>query len=220
MMQFMQDYRVHLKHQDGTFEKIPYFCLPANELTDVIAPSCYSCFDYPNAGADLVVGYMGTPYNSSTPMTQHLQYLTVRNERGRAMLNAVQQQSNNNNNNTMEILPPISKGSRGPFVMQTVLADDEAKMGNAPTGAPRWIGEILATILTKIGPSGLEFARYSLDYHVIRNYIHVVRHWGVERAERHIPEYAKRIVKKYDERNGGVIAKRAAMPAAFPGTKK
>ena len=44
---------MHLKHLDGSTEKVPYFCLPANELNDVIAPSCYSCFDYPNALADL-----------------------------------------------------------------------------------------------------------------------------------------------------------------------
>lgn len=49
-----QDYRVHLKHMDGSFEKIPYFCLPSNDLNDVIAPSCYSCFDYVNGLADLV----------------------------------------------------------------------------------------------------------------------------------------------------------------------
>ena len=50
----LQDYRVHIKHTDGHFEHVPYFSLPANDLTDVIAPSCYSCFDYPNALADLV----------------------------------------------------------------------------------------------------------------------------------------------------------------------
>ena len=53
--EFMQDYKVHIKHTDGRYEQIPYFCLPAKELNDVIAPSCYSCFDYPNALADLVV---------------------------------------------------------------------------------------------------------------------------------------------------------------------
>ncbi|WRX21818.1 Coenzyme F420 hydrogenase/dehydrogenase beta subunit [Theobroma cacao] len=47
--EFMQDYKVHLKHLDGHIEEVPYFCLPANELVDVIAPSCYSCFDYTNA---------------------------------------------------------------------------------------------------------------------------------------------------------------------------
>ena len=51
---WLQDYRVHIKHTDGHFEHVPYFSLPANDLTDVIAPSCYSCFDYPNALADLV----------------------------------------------------------------------------------------------------------------------------------------------------------------------
>ena len=45
---------MHLKHQNGSFEKVPYFSLPANDLTEVIAPSCYACFDYPNALADLV----------------------------------------------------------------------------------------------------------------------------------------------------------------------
>ena len=51
---WLQDYRVHIKHTDGRFEYVPYFCLPANELTDVIAPSCYACFDYTNGLADLV----------------------------------------------------------------------------------------------------------------------------------------------------------------------
>lgn len=45
---------MHIKHTDGHFEHVPYFSLPANDLTEVIAPSCYSCFDYPNALADLV----------------------------------------------------------------------------------------------------------------------------------------------------------------------
>ena len=50
----LQDYRVHIKHTDGRFEKIPYFSLPANDLNEVIAPSCYSCFDYVNGLADMV----------------------------------------------------------------------------------------------------------------------------------------------------------------------
>ncbi|KAK9168927.1 hypothetical protein Syun_001067 [Stephania yunnanensis] len=32
---------VHLKHSDGHIKEVPYFCLPTNELVDVIAPSCY-----------------------------------------------------------------------------------------------------------------------------------------------------------------------------------
>lgn len=70
---------MHIKHTDGHFEYIPYFCLPANDLNDVIAPSCYSCFDYTNALADLVVGYMGVPWQH-VDMTRHMQYVTVRSQ--------------------------------------------------------------------------------------------------------------------------------------------
>ncbi|XP_066331197.1 7-hydroxymethyl chlorophyll a reductase, chloroplastic-like isoform X2 [Miscanthus floridulus] len=190
--EFMQDYKVHLKHLDGHIEEVPYFCLPANDLVDVIAPSCYSCFDYTNGLADLVVGYMGVPKYSGVSMTQHPQYITVRNDRGREMLSLV--------DGLLESTPTISSGSRQPFVMETVKADDAAKLGKGPSKpAPRFVGDILAFLLNLVGPKGLEFARYSLDYHTIRNYLHVRRAWGKQRAEQHIPGYAKKIVEAYDK---------------------
>ncbi|KAL3133577.1 hypothetical protein ABBQ38_007424 [Trebouxia sp. C0009 RCD-2024] len=188
--EFMQDYRVHIKHTDGHFEHVPYFSLPANDLTDVIAPSCYSCFDYPNALADLVVGYMGVPYYN-TDMTRHPQYITVRNDRGQEMLDVVK--------NRLEIIPTMSSGDRKPFVLQTVISDDEGKMGKAPDPAPRWVGNIIAKLLTSIGPKGLEFGRYSIDYHYIRNYIYVNRHWKPNRAKQHIPKFALKLVDMYNK---------------------
>ncbi|XP_073279112.1 7-hydroxymethyl chlorophyll a reductase, chloroplastic isoform X2 [Primulina huaijiensis] len=194
--EFMQDYKVHLKHLDGHIEEVPYFCLPANELTDVIAPSCYSCFDYTNALADLVVGYMGVPKFSGLSMTQHPQYVTVRNERGKEMLSLVK--------DLLEITPTVSRGERQPFVMETVKADDNAKLGKGPTQpAPKFVGDIIAFILNLIGPKGLEFARYSLDYHTIRNYLHVNRAWGKQRADKHMPSYAKKLVAMYNQ-NGEI----------------
>ncbi|KAL4190708.1 hypothetical protein AMTRI_Chr07g26120 [Amborella trichopoda] len=191
--EFMQDYKVHLKHLDGHIEEVPYFCLPANDLVDVIAPSCYSCFDYTNALADLVVGYMGVPKYAGVTMTQHPQYITVRNERGREMLNLIM--------HLLEVSPTISTGNRHPYVMETVKTDDRAKIGkNASPPAPKFIGNLIAFFLNMIGPKGLEFARYSLDYHTIRNYLHVYRTWGKERANRHTPSYAKKIVNKYNEK--------------------
>ncbi|RWR96075.1 7-hydroxymethyl chlorophyll a reductase, chloroplastic isoform X1 [Cinnamomum micranthum f. kanehirae] len=227
--EFMQDYKVHLKHLDGHIEEVPYFCLPANELVDVIAPSCYSCFDYTNALADLVVGYMGVPKYAGVSMTEHPQYITVRNERGREMLSLVE--------HLLEITPTISSGNRRPYVMETVKADDQAKLGegiaiaNDPilakrkwllnsdyiskpsegfiTGkgpsepAPKFVGNLIAFLLNLIGPKGLEFARYSLDYHTLRNYLHVQRSWGKLRADQHMPSYAKKIVEMYNE-NGEI----------------
>lgn len=67
-----QDYRVHIKHTDGSFEYIPYFCLPANDLTDVIAPSCYSCFDYTNGLADLVRPFPAALHTGSSLCLGHM----------------------------------------------------------------------------------------------------------------------------------------------------
>ncbi|CAK0787353.1 hypothetical protein CVIRNUC_010573 [Coccomyxa viridis] len=198
--EFMQDYRVHIKHTDGSFEYIPYFCLPANELNDVIAPSCYSCFDYPNALADLVVGYMGVDYRGRD-MTSHPQYITVRNERGQRMLDTVKSH--------LQVLPTMQAGDRRPFVLQTVIADDEAKLGKAPKPLPKPVGNVLAKVLTWLGPKGLEFGRYSTDYHYIRNYIYVNRHMGAKRAARHVPEFAKRLVAMNNQK--GEIDARLAL---------
>lgn len=43
-----------------------------------------------------------------------------------------------------------------------------AKLGKAPDPAPRWLGNALAWVLGLVGPKGLEFAKYSVDYHYIR----------------------------------------------------
>ncbi|GAX72952.1 hypothetical protein CEUSTIGMA_g407.t1 [Chlamydomonas eustigma] len=196
--EFMQDYRVHIKHTDNSFEYIPYFCLPAKELNDVIAPSCYSCFDYPNALADLVVGYMGVPYQG-VDMTSHQQYVTVRNERGQNLLDAVKHR--------LVVSPTSSSGSRDSVVMATVLSDDEAKMGKLRDPAPLPVGNLIAWLLNLVGPKGLEFAKYSIAYHYIRNYLYVMRNWGQQRAAQHIPDFALKIVKHYDNKKGEISAR-------------
>ncbi len=315
------------------------------------------------------MGYMGVPYNGGE-MTAHPQYLTVRNGRGREMLDAVA--------GRLTLLPTQSSGSRGAFVTQTVVADDEcalrsgragcgcmpamqagstpaflpvqassvcwghvsgahriaccaqrlaaqacvslrgatsadplakgrlagvtvrarvtraraarrarAKLGRGPDPAPRWVGELLARVLLAVGPKGLEFGRYSIDYHYARNWLYVqarvcpepqrnltcglnarssgtcyrvqsFRHavsagrncaprhaqqrfalpcstcdrtrrvvacaaralltaclaaqraWGAERAAQHVPEFAKRLVARYDA--DGALTKRCALP--------
>ncbi|KAK9789191.1 hypothetical protein WJX73_001217 [Symbiochloris irregularis] len=201
--EFMQDYKVHIKHTDGFYERIPYFCLPANDLNDVIAPSCYSCFDYVNNLADMVVGYMGVPYHN-VEMTAHPQYITVRNQRGQEMLDSIGSQ--------LVKYPTMSSGKRQPFVMQTVIADDEAKQGRGPDPAPRWVGDLVAYLLLQIGPKGLEFGRYSIEYHYIRNWLYSVRHLGLEKARQRTPSFAQKIVARYNK--DGAISRRLQPHAA------
>ena len=209
--EFMADYRVHIKHStpDGVmrYETIPYFCLPADELSQgVIAPSCQACFDYTNACADLVVGYMGVPPQHGVPMTQHTQYCTVRNAAGRELLDAAAA--------SLVLSPTVSTGDRVPLVMQTVLADDAVQLGGGQKPAPRWLGEALAWVLGALGPKGLEFARYSIEYHTVRNALYTARHFPAAQAAQHVPPHAAAIVAAYD--GAGAITRRLAMRATSP----
>ncbi len=172
--EFMQDFNVHFKHEDGSTELVPFFGLNTKELKDVFAPSCLSCFDYVNSLADLVVGYMGAPFG--------WQWIVVRNQRGQEMLDMVQ--------DLLETQPVNSKGNRKEAVQQSIGAYDQALT------LPMWFAKILGVVIEKIGPKGLEYARFSIDSHFTRNYLFVKRHYP-EKLAQHVPEFAKRIVEQY-----------------------
>ncbi len=172
--EFMQDFRVHFKHEDGSTETVPFFGLKTNQLKDVFAPSCMSCFDYVNSLADLVVGYMGAPFG--------WQWIVVRNPTGQAMLDLVQDQ--------LETQPVTSKGDRHDAVQQSIPLYDKG------VTLPMWAAKLMGIAIERIGPKGLEYARFSIDSHFARNYLYVKRQHP-EKLEQHVPEYAKRIVAQY-----------------------
>ncbi len=181
--EFHVDYRVHIVHADAAAtptERIPYFSLPASKLTDVIAPSCYSCTDYANGGADCVVGYMGAPYGGdATPMRSSWQHVVVRNGRGAELVGGLAGRKGGGGGPALETRPVVSSGSRTALVKATVEADDAARRGEGPRSPmPAWLGTILARLLTAFGPRGIEFARYSVDYHALRNFLYIRRHWA------------------------------------------
>lgn len=133
----------------------------------------------------------GVPYYH-TDMTRHPQYVTVRNDRGREMMDLIRGEC--------DVTPSVSSGERKPFVMQTVISDDEATLGRGPEHpAPIPVGKALAWALEKVGPKGKEFGLYSLDYHTVRNFLYVKRNFGGEaRAAAHVPGYARRVVDEYN----------------------
>ena len=108
--EFMQDFRIHFRHSDGSTETVPFFGLDTPRLKEVFAPSCLSCFDYVNASADLVVGYMGAPYQ--------WQWVVVRNDRGQELLDLVEPELNTQ--------PVMSSGQRAQAVQQGIDAYDKA----------------------------------------------------------------------------------------------
>ncbi|MEH2430894.1 MAG: Coenzyme F420 hydrogenase/dehydrogenase, beta subunit C-terminal domain [Nostoc sp.] len=172
--EFMQDFRVHFKHEDGSSETVPFFGLKTNKLKDVFAPSCMSCFDYVNSLADLVVGYMGAPFG--------WQWIVVRNDTGKEMLDLVK--------NQLDTQPVTSKGNRKEAVQQSIPAYDKG------VTLPMWAAKLMGVVIEKIGPKGLEYARFSIDSHFTRNYLYVKRNHP-EKLEAHVPEFAKRIVGQY-----------------------
>jgi coenzyme F420 hydrogenase subunit beta len=172
--EFMQDFRVHFKHEDGSSETVPFFGLKTNQLKDVFAPSCMSCFDYVNSLADLVVGYMGAPFG--------WQWIVVRNNRGQEMLELVKDQ--------LETQPVMSQGDRRQAVQQSIPAYDRG------VTLPMWAAKLMGVVIEKIGPKGLEYARFSIDSHFTRNYLYVKRNYP-EKLHDHVPEFAQRIVEQY-----------------------
>ena len=172
--EFMQDFRIHFKHEDGSIEKVPFFGLKTNKLKDVFAPSCMSCFDYVNSLADLVVGYMGAPFG--------WQWIVVRNETGSQMLDLVREQLD-----TQEVM---SKGDRSSAVQQSIPAYDKG------VTLPMWAAKMMGVVIEQIGPKGLEYARFSIDSHFTRNYLYLKRNYP-QKLEQHVPEYAKKIVGQY-----------------------
>jgi coenzyme F420 hydrogenase subunit beta len=172
--EFMQDFRVHFKHEDGSIEMVPFFGLKTNKLKDVFAPSCMTCFDYVNSLADLVVGYMGAPFG--------WQWIVVRNDTGKEMLELVKDQLN-----TQDVM---SSGDRKQAVQNSIPAYDKG------VTLPMWAAKMMGVVIEKIGPKGLEYARFSIDSHFTRNYLYVKRNYP-EKLAAHVPEYAKKIVEQY-----------------------
>jgi len=172
--EFMQDFRIHFRHADGSTETVPFFGLDTPKLKDVFAPSCLSCFDYTNAGADLVVGYMGATFGR--------QWLTVRNPKGQELLDLVEPE--------LDLAPVTSRGRRQAAVQQGIDAYDKA------VKLPMWLAELVGCIVKRVGPQGLEYGRFSIDSHFTRNALWVQRHYP-EKAEAHIPAFAKTIISRY-----------------------
>ena len=172
--EFMQDFRVHFRHSDGSEETVPFFGLDTPRLKDVFAPSCLSCFDYTNAGADLVVGYMGAEFGR--------QWITVRNSRGQELLDLVEEE--------LDQAPVTSRGDRRQAVQQGIEAYDKALR------LPMGLAALLGFFVRRFGPAGLEYGRFSIDSHFTRNALWVRRHHP-EMVDRHIPAFARKIVSRY-----------------------
>lgn len=188
--EFMQDFTVHLRHSDGCLERMPFFCLPKELASaELLTPCCRSCFDYMNSLADITVGYLAAPLD----VEKMYQWVAVRTEKGSRLKSLIEAD--------LEILPESSDGDRTTAVQHYChqLLEQMNKTGNTPDAqSPMTLEEGLefAAYLSEIGPRGLEFARYAIETHLIRNYCFVKNSYP-NLLQPLVPDHVYFIVKNY-----------------------
>ena len=129
--------------------------LPGDVAEFAIADSCLACFDYTNSLADVVVGYMAAPMDDNG-MDQSYQTITVRNFRGEEMIQSALAAGR------IELGPDATgKGSHENFAMATVSSDNlvQLMIGGEmkDQGMPQFLGNIMASVLTSVGPKGTRY---------------------------------------------------------------
>ncbi|MEQ8494321.1 MAG: Coenzyme F420 hydrogenase/dehydrogenase, beta subunit C-terminal domain, partial [Gammaproteobacteria bacterium] len=146
-LEFRPDYHVELRYDDGRREAIPFLQLPLSDLPPDFFPlTCRTCVDYVNVLADITVGYMGGDGE---------QWVIVRNARGAALLERL--------GDEVLLSAPTSAGRRAGAV-QGFIANLRRSAGGLPVRRmPRWLRPLVARLMPRLGPRGLEFARARIE---------------------------------------------------------
>jgi coenzyme F420 hydrogenase subunit beta len=179
-LEFRADYHVELRTDDGEVREIPFLALPISKLPGDFFPlTCRTCVDYTNALADLTVGYMGG---------EGEQWLVVRNDRGEELVALL--------GDELAVAEPGSAGRRhGP--VRGFLGNVERAAGGLPLRrTPGWLRPILAVVMPRFGPRGLEFARARVEMKAIETVLHLRRE-RPRRMRRMIPAHVWRLVAPY-----------------------
>ncbi len=179
-LEFRADYHVELRFDDGRKREIPFLKLPLSQLRPDFFPlTCRTCVDYTNALADITVGYMGG---------EGEQWLLVRNERGEELLDLIR--------NEVKLSEPGSAGKRaGP--VRGFLKNVELAAGGLPLRRmPDWLRTIVAWLMPRVGPRGLEFARARVEMKAVESVLHLRREMP-SKMKWMIPAHVWRLVAPY-----------------------
>ncbi|HEX2914451.1 MAG TPA: Coenzyme F420 hydrogenase/dehydrogenase, beta subunit C-terminal domain [Chloroflexia bacterium] len=178
-LEFMPDYRVWLRHEDGHTEKVSYFALPMDKLgADIFPDSCLSCFDYTNALSDITIGYLGA--------TMPYQWMLVRTETGEELFQMLRPY--------LEFDQIRQKGKR-----EKVIAQSVEMLENPRKPLPPWGVKLLTFVVSHFGLKGVEFARGTLTMKWARN-LHFIRTHYPEHEKELVPEFARRVLEKYESK--------------------
>ncbi|CCG08560.1 coenzyme F420 hydrogenase/dehydrogenase beta subunit N-terminal domain-containing protein [Pararhodospirillum photometricum] len=179
-LEFLANYHVEMRFTDGRVRHIPFLKLPLSTLpADFFPLTCRACVDYTNALADLTVGYMGG---------RGEQWVLVRNARGQAVLDLL--------GDEVRLSAPTSAGKRFSAV-KGFLANVERAAGGLPLRSmPDWARPIVAWLMPRTGPRGLEFARTRVEMKALEAIVHLRQHYP-KRLKAMIPPHLWTLVAPY-----------------------
>jgi len=179
-LEFRADYQVELRFEDGRRKEIPFLKLPISKLPPDFFPiTCRTCVDYTNVLADITVGYMGG---------EGEQWLLVRNETGEELVSLIAEEAS--------LAEPGSAGKRKASVTGFITNTERAAGGLPLRGMPDWVRPLVAWLMPKIGPRGLEFARARVEMKAAETVLHL-RRQEPARMKNMIPDHVWRLVAPY-----------------------
>ena len=179
-LEFRADYHVELRFADGTKKEIPFLLLPLSKLPGDFFPlTCRTCVDYTNVLADITVGYMGGT---------GAQWLLTRNARGEELLDLL--------GGEIALEAPASAGKRRAAVTGFLQNTVRAAGGLPVRGMPNWVRPLVAWLMPKIGPRGLEFARARVEMKAIEAVLHL-RRAHPRRLKHMVPAHVWALVRPY-----------------------
>ena len=179
-LEFRADYHVELRFKDGSNRLIPFLKLPLADLpADFFPTTCRTCVDYTNRLADITVGYMAG---------EGEQWLIVRNARGKEMLDGLAGE--------VALATPGSRGKRASSVKGFVENTRLAAGGLPLRRMPNWLRGVMAFLMPRIGPRGLEFARTRLEMKAAETILHLRREEPAK-IKNMVPEHVWNLAKPY-----------------------
>lgn len=179
-LEFRADYQVELRFDDGRTREIPFLLLPISKLPGDFFPlTCRTCVDYTNVLADITVGYMGG---------EGAQWLLVRNERGEELVELL--------GDSLVTETPGTAGKRQAHVAGFLKNTIRAAGGLPVRGMPNWLRPLVAKLMPRIGPRGLEFARARVEMKACETVVHLRRAIPAK-ARNMIPDHIWPLVAPY-----------------------
>ncbi len=180
-LEFRADYHVELRFEDGTQRDIPFLKLPLSDLPpDFFPMTCRTCVDYTNTLADITVGYMGG---------EGAQWIIARNQRGEDLLASL--------GDEVRLETPGSSGKRAGSVKGFAQNTVRAAGGLPLRKMPDWARGIVAWLMPRIGPKGLEFARARVEMKAVETVLHL-RRAHPKRMRYMIPDHVWSLAAPYD----------------------